>query len=383
MESMVEKDYYAILGVSREATAEEIKKAYRRLAVQYHPDKNPGNKEAEEKFKEAAEAYEVLSNPEKRRIYDQYGHAGLKGGFSGGFTDFDLSDALRTFMEGFGDFGDLFGFGRRRGQRGPEQGSDLQVRISVTLEEVARGAEKKIRVKRLIPCDACDGTGVAEGYGASTCPTCHGTGEVRQVTRSIFGQFVNIAPCPNCHGEGKIISNPCPKCHGEGRIRGESTITINIPPGVATGNYLTLRGEGNYGPRKGPPGDLIVVIEEKEHPYFERHGEDVLYDLHVGYSQLVLGAEVEVLTLNGKVKFKIPAGTQSGKVFRLRGKGIPRLNGYGRGDQLVRVQLYTPEKISGEEKKLLEKLAAFEEKHLNRMDKKSHKKKKGFFRQFA
>ncbi|HHM23719.1 MAG TPA: molecular chaperone DnaJ [Bacteroidetes bacterium] len=381
---MVEKDYYEILGVSREATEEEIKKAYRQLALKYHPDRNPGDKEAEERFKEAAEAYEVLSNPEKRRIYDQYGHAGLKGGgFGGGFSDFDLSDALRTFMEGFGDLGDLFGFGRRRSHRGPEQGSDLQIRIAVTLEEIARGVEKKVKVKKLVTCDACEGTGVAEGYGATTCPTCHGAGEVRQVSRSIFGQFVNITTCPTCRGEGRIISNPCPKCHGEGRVRGQETLTIHIPAGVATGNYLTLRGEGNAGPRNGPPGDLIVVIEEIEHPLFERHGEDVLYDLHVGYSQLVLGAEVEVPTLNGKVKFKIPPGTQSGKIFRLKGKGIPRLHGYGRGDQLVRVQLFTPEKVSGEERKLLEKLAEFERKHLGKFEKQGRRKKKSFFKQFA
>jgi len=381
-EPMTEKDYYEILGVSRDASQEEIKKAYRRLALKYHPDRNPGDKEAEEKFKEAAEAYEVLSDPEKRRIYDQYGHAGLKGGFDRGFADFDLTDALRTFMEGFGDLGDFFGFGRRRSERGPERGSDLQIRISLTLEEIATGVEKKIRVKKLVPCDECDGTGIAKGYGATTCPTCHGSGEVRQVSRSIFGQFVNITTCPTCHGEGRIISNPCPRCHGEGRVRGESTISIKIPAGVATGNYLTIRGEGNYGPRNGPPGDLIVVIEEKEHPYFERHGEDILYDLPVGFSQLVLGAEVEVPTLDGKVKFRIPAGTQSGKIFRLKGKGIPRLNAYGRGDQLVRVMLYTPEKISGEERKLIEKLAEYEKKHLERLRQKEGKKKKGFFRQF-
>lgn len=384
MAYMVEKDYYEILGVRRDASSEEIKKAYRKLALKYHPDRNPGDKEAEEKFKEAAEAYEVLSNPEKRRIYDQYGHAGLKGGgFGGGFTDFDLSDALRTFMEGFGDLGDLFGFGRHRGSPGPEQGSDLQIRIAVTLEEVAKGVEKKVRVKKLVSCEACGGTGVAEGYGAQTCPTCHGSGQVRQVSRSIFGQFVNITTCPTCRGEGKVIANPCPACRGEGRVRGEQMLTIHIPAGVATGNYLTLRGEGNVGPRNGPAGDLIVVIEEKEHPIFERHGEDILYNLPIGYSQLVLGTEVEVPTLDGKVKFKIPPGTQSGKVFRLRGKGIPRLHGYGRGDQLVRVQLVTPEKVSSEERKLLEKLAEFEREHLKKAGKKDSRKKKNFFRQFV
>ncbi len=381
---MSKRDYYEILGVSRSANTDELKKAYRKLAMDYHPDRNQGNKEAEEKFKEAAEAYEVLSNPEKRQIYDQYGHSGLKGGFGGSAADFDLSDALRTFMEGFGDFGDLFGMGRSRSsRRGRAAGSDLQVRLALTLEEIAKGVEKKLRIKRLTLCEHCQGSGADSSHGVKTCPMCHGSGEIRQVSRSIFGQFMNVSTCPTCHGEGQFIAKPCDECNGDGRIRTDATVSVKIPAGVATGNYLTLRGEGNKGARNGPAGDLIVLIEEKEHPLFDRHGDDILYELVVGYSQLVLGAEVEVPTLESRVKLKIPAGTQSGKLFRLKGKGIARLNNYGQGDELVKVVQYTPEKISSEEKKLIEKLAEFEGKHLQRVQGSEGKKKKNFFSQFV
>jgi len=360
----MKRDYYEILGVSRTATVEEIKKAYRKLAMQYHPDRNPGDKEAEEKFREAAEAYEVLNNEEKRRLYDQYGHDGLRGGgFSGGFTDFDLSDALRTFMQGFGGFEDFFGMGHGR-ERGAQKGTDLQVHLRLTLEEIASGVEKKIRVKKYIVCDACKGTGARGGTGVKTCPVCHGAGEVRQVSRSIFGQFVNITTCPNCQGEGTIVEDPCPVCRGDGRIRGEATVTVKIPAGVSTGNYLTLRGEGNVGKRGGPAGDLFVIIEEKDHGLFERHGDDVLYELKVGFSQLVLGDEIEVPTLTGKVMLKIPKGTQASKVFRLKGKGIPHLNHYGTGDELVRIRVETPKELSKEEKELFKKLAELEKKRL-------------------
>ncbi len=371
---MKKRDYYEVLGVSRTATIEEIKKAYRKLAMQYHPDRNPGSREAEEKFKDAAEAYEVLSNEEKRRIYDQYGHEGLSGGFSGGgFTDFDLSDALRTFMQGFGGFEDFFGMGHGR-ERGARRGSDLQIRLKLTLEEIAAGVEKKIKVKKYVTCQACKGTGARGGTGVKTCPVCHGTGEVRQVSRSIFGQFVNITACPNCHGEGTIIEDPCPICKGEGRVRGEETITVKIPAGVSTGNYLTLRGEGNVGPRGGSAGDLIVIIEEKGHEFFERHGDDILFHLNVGFSQLVLGTEVEVPTLTGKVVLKIPAGTQSGKIFRLKGKGVPHLNHYGSGDELVRVQVETPSQLSKEEKELYGRLAELEKKRFQSERKKKSRK---------
>ena len=368
----MKRDYYEILGVSRTASTEEIKKAYRKLAMQYHPDRNPGDKEAEEKFKEAAEAYEVLNNDEKRHLYDQYGHEGVKaGGFSGGFADFDLSDALRTFMQGFGGFEDFFGMGRGR-ERGVHRGSDLQVHLRLTLEEIAVGVEKKIKIKKYIVCDACKGTGARGGSAVKTCPVCHGTGEVRQVSRSIFGQFVNVTTCPNCHGEGTIIEDPCPVCRGEGRVRGETMVTVKIPAGVSTGNYLTLRGEGNVGKRGGPAGDLIVIIEEKEHDLFERHGDDILYELNVGFSQITLGDEVEVPTLSSKVVLKIPKGTQSGKIFRLKGKGIPHLNHYGIGDELVRIKVETPKDLSREEKDLFKKLAELERKRLHK-EKKSKK----------
>jgi len=362
---MPRKDYYQILGVSRDASPEEIKKAYRRLAMQYHPDRNPGNKEAEEKFKEAAEAYEVLSDPEKRRIYDQYGYEGLKGGYGGfeGFPDFDLADALRTFMRGFESWEEFFGMGRR--QRGyAEEGSDLQIRLQLTLEEIAQGVEKKVRLRKLVVCQTCGGTGAASGHGWTVCPVCRGMGEVRQVSRSFFGEFVNITTCPRCGGAGRVMEKPCPTCNGEGRVRGEAVVRVKIPPGVAAGNYLTLRGEGNAGRRGASAGDLIVLIDEKEHEFFERHGDDVLFDLYLGFSQVTLGCEVEIPTLNGKARLKIPPGTQPGKIFRLRGKGIPHLNRHGSGDQLVRVMVWTPTNLSSEERKLFEKLAEFESKRM-------------------
>lgn len=381
---MAKRDYYEVFGLGRDATQEEIKRAYRQLAMEYHPDKNPGNKEAEEKFKEAAEAYEVLNNQEKRQAYDRFGHDGMRGGFEGaGGFDFDLSDALRTFMDGFGGFGDIFGSGRGRGSRvGQQVGSDLQVRLSLTLEEIAKGVEKRLRIKRLVVCDNCDGTGADSSDGVSTCQMCHGSGEVRQVSRSIFGQFVNVSTCPTCHGQGQVISKPCGKCRGDGRIRKDEEVKVRIPAGVATGNYLTRRGDGNVGPNKGPAGDLIILIEEKEHSIFERHGNDILYTLTIGYSQLVLGTEIEVPTLDSNVKLKIPKGTQADKIFRLKSKGIPELNGFGRGDELVKVSQYTPENISVEEKKILEKLAEYEERHIQKAYKSQGKKKKGFFSQF-
>ncbi|MEW5702381.1 MAG: molecular chaperone DnaJ [Candidatus Zixiibacteriota bacterium] len=364
---MNKRDYYDILGVDRDADTEEIKKAYRKQAVRFHPDKNPGDKSAEEKFKEATEAYEVLKDPEKRRTYDQFGHAGLSGaaagpGGFGGFSGFDINDALRAFMRDFGvggGFEDLFGMGggRSRAQSGPVGGADLRVRLKLTLEEIAHGVEKKIRLKRLIPCDDCHGTGAAPGHKPVTCPQCHGTGEVRQVSRSIFGQFVNISTCPRCHGAGETIDKPCPTCRGEGRVEGHSTISVDVPPGVSSGNYITVRGAGHAGPRGGPSGDAIVLIEEQDHEQFERHGNDVLYRLPISFSQAALGDSVVVPTLDGSVKLKIPSGTQSGRLFRLRGKGIPHLRGGGSGDQLVQVFVWTPTDLSSDERALLEKLS--------------------------
>jgi molecular chaperone DnaJ len=358
---MTKRDYYEILSLSKNAGAEDIKKAYRQMAMKYHPDRNPGKKEAEEKFKEAAEAYEVLTDPEKRARYDRFGHEGLRGGGAGGFEgfDFDLSDALRTFMEGFGGFGDFFG--ASRGRSGPEKGNDLQIHVQITLKEAATGTEKKIKIKRMSLCADCGGSGARTASGIKTCPVCHGSGQVKQVSRSFLGQFVNIMACRQCGGEGKIISDPCASCGGQGRKRTEASINIKIPAGVASGNYLTLRGEGDAGPKGGHPGDLYVVIEEKEDASFERHGDDILLQLPISIPHAVLGDEVEVPTLLGKAKLFIDPGTQSGKILRMKGKGIPHLHGSGSGDQLVKIQVWIPTKISKGSRELFEQLGGHEE----------------------
>lgn len=357
---MSKPDYYEVLGVTREASEEQIKVAYRKMAMQYHPDRNPGDHSAEEKFKEAAEAYEVLKDPEKRRRYDRFGHDGLRGGGEGfaGF-DFDLSDALRTFMAGFGGFGDIFGDARQR--TGPEKGGNLQVRLPLTLEEVATGVEKTLKIRRLLTCDTCDGSGAKSPDAVKTCPDCGGKGQVRQVSRSILGQFVNITICPRCGGNGRIITDNCPSCRGSGRRQGEGTLKVKIPAGVSSGNYISLRGEGDAGPRGGPAGDVIVFIEEKQDERFERHGDDVLFKLSISISQAALGTEVEIPTLFGKAKLQIEAGTQSGKILRMRGKGIPHLHGSGRGDQLVQTHVWTPTKLTKESRKLFEALSARED----------------------
>jgi len=357
---MAKRDYYEVLGVGRGAGQEEIKKAYRRMAMKYHPDRNPGDKKAEEKFKEAAEAYEVLADSGKREQYDRFGHEGLKGGLGGfGGFDFDLSDALRTFMEGLGGFGDLFGASRRR--TGPEQGNDLQVRLELTLKEVVTGVEKKIKIRRMVRCEQCGGSGAQSSDAVKTCPVCQGRGQVRQVSRSIFGQFVNITTCQHCGGEGRVVSEPCRSCGGKGRKRGEATLKVKIPAGVASGNYITLRGEGDVGPKGGPPGDIFVFIEEKKDEVFERHGDDIFYTLYVSIPQAVLGDEVTIPTLTGKARLHIDSGVQSGKILRMRGKGVPHLNGYGKGDQLVKIVVWTPMKLSREARGLFEKLAQYKE----------------------
>ncbi|MCG3153600.1 MAG: Chaperone protein DnaJ [bacterium] len=356
---MPKRDYYEVLGLQKSASEEDIKKAYRKLAMQYHPDRNSGDKTAEEKFKEIAEAYEVLRDPQKRATYDRFGHAGLRGGAGGGFSDFefDLSDALRTFMSE-GIFGEFFGGGRSGRRRGESpRGSDLQVRLNLTLEEIATGVTKKIKIKAYTRCDACEGLGGAKGSKPVTCPACGGTGEIRHRSNTIFGQFINVTTCPQCEGEGRIVKEVCMSCRGQGRVEGEKTLSVEIPAGVASGNYLTIRGEGHVGPRGGAPGDVIVVIGEREHEHFERHGDDVLYELPISLTQAVLGDRVTIPTLEGEAILEIQAGTQSGRILRMRGKGIPHLNGYGRGDQLVRVLVWIPTKLSAKEREAFLQLA--------------------------
>ncbi len=358
------RDYYEVLGVPRNASQEEIKKAYRRLAMQYHPDRNPGDKEAEEKFKEAAEAYEVLSDPEKRRRYDQFGHAGMQGTDFREYTDInDIFNAFRDIFSGTGFGGSIFDdfFGgststRARRSGAAQRGSDLRVKIKLTLEEIATGVSKKIKIKRYKKCSSCSGTGAESGSGYRTCPVCNGTGEIRQVSRSVFGQFVNITTCNNCGGEGRIISNPCKICGGEGRVQEEATVNVEIPAGVSTGNYLTLRGEGNAGRRGGPAGDLIVVIEELPHEIFQRKGDDIIYELNLSIPEAVLGGEVEVPTLTGKAKLKLEPGLSPGKILRMKGKGLPNLNTKKFGDQLLVVNIYVPQKISQQEKEIMQSL---------------------------
>ena len=363
------RDYYEILGVERSATAVEIKRSYRKLALQYHPDRNPGNAEAEAKFKEAAEAYEILSDPDKRQRYDRFGHAGVRNGSGAGGQGFqDISDIFSAFGDIFGSAGggsifeEVFG-GRARGGRPPRQGrpgSDLRIKLPLTLEEIAEGTEKKIKVRKYVPCEPCSGTGAEGGQaGYETCQTCGGVGEIRQVTRSVFGQFVNVQACPACQGEGRIIKNRCQTCTGAGRVKGEETTTIQVPQGVLEGNYLTLRGAGNAGLRGGPPGDLRVEIEEVPHADFTRDGLDIYHDVYVSFPDAALGTEIEVPTLKGRARLQIDAGVQAGKVLRMRERGLPELNGGARrGDQMVRVRVWTPQRLSEEERATLEALRA-------------------------
>jgi molecular chaperone DnaJ len=354
-------DFYQTLGVARTASEDEVKKAYRKLAMQYHPDRNNGSREAEEKFKEITEAYDVLRDPNKRSVYDRYGEAGLRGG--GGFHHVDLAEALSIFMRDLGgvsggfSFGDLFSGGGRGGQHGPRTGADIRISMPLTLAEVATGVEKAVTIKLLEPCERCEGRGAEPGTEVRTCPTCGGSGEVRRAQRSFFGQVVSVSPCPTCSGEGRVVDSPCKKCRGEGRVRQEKQLLVTIPPGVATGQYMTLRGEGNTGPRGGPRGDVLVVFEVAEDPRFERDAEDLYTDVLVTYPQLVLGADVEAPAVQGAVTLRIPPGTQSGQVFHLRGRGLPRVNAAGVGDLHVRVQLWTPETLTGEEERLVRSLA--------------------------
>ena len=363
-------DFYAVLGVPRDASDDDIKKAYRRLAMQWHPDRNGGSKEAEEKFKTITEAYDVLRDPQKRAAFDRYGEAGLRGG--GGqsaYEHVDLSDALNIFMRDFGGFGDLFGASAGGRRSGPRSGADIKLPLPLTLTEVATGVEKTVSLKVLEACDKCEGSGAEPGTKPSSCGTCGGAGEVRRAQRSFFGQFVSVAPCPTCAGEGVVVANPCKKCRGEGRVRADRTLKITVPPGVATGQYMTLRGVGNIGPRGGTRGDVLVVFEVDDDERFERDGEDLFCEALVTYPQLVFGAEITVPGVTGDLSLRVPAGTQSGAVFHLRGRGLPRVNASGTGDLHVKVQLWTPQSVEGEEKQLIERLGALQGKTPERREK--------------
>jgi molecular chaperone DnaJ len=351
------RDYYEILGVGRNASADEIKKAYRQLAIKYHPDKNPNDPKAEDKFKEAAEAYDVLSTPEKKARYDQFGHQGMGGGggFSGG--GMNMEDIFSQFGDVFGGggFEGFFG-GGRGGRSGVRQGSNLRIKLKLTLEEAAQGVEKKIKVKRNVGCKSCNGTGAKNGSALQSCSNCNGSGQVRRVTNTILGQMMSTSTCPVCHGEGKIVKEKCGTCHGEGVTPEEEVITIKVPAGVADGMQLSMSGKGNMPPRGGMAGDLIILIEEEEHSNLKREGNNIVYDLHVNFVDAALGTSVEVPTIGGNVKIKIDPGTQSGKILRLKDKGIKDLNSYQKGDQLIYVNVWTPKHLSPQEKEILESL---------------------------
>ncbi len=354
-------DYYVVLGVAKTATDDEIKKSYRKLAMQFHPDRNNGAREAEEKFKEITEAYDVLRDPDKRAAYDRYGEAGLRRGAGASYHHVDLSEALGIFMRdfgGFSGFGDLFG--EQREGANPRSGADIKATITLTLAEVATGVERTLKAKLLDPCDKCEGSGAEPGSSVQRCPTCAGSGEVRRAQRSFFGQFVSVAPCPTCSGEGTVVQSPCKRCKGDGRIRADHEIKVRIPPGVSTGQYMTLRGVGNAGPRKGARGDVLVAFEVDDDARFERDGEDLYCEVLVSYPQLVMGADIDVPAVNGTVSLRLPTGTQSGQIFHLRGRGLPRVNATGVGDLHVRVQLWTPDRVTPEVESLLKQLGELE-----------------------
>lgn len=361
----MKRDYYEILGVTKSASAEEIKKAYRKVAMQYHPDRNPGDKASEEKFKEAAEAYEVLSDADKKAKYDRFGHQAFGPGMGGGgfHGASSMEDIFSQFGDVFGDdaFGSFFGGGRSRGGGGRtrgQRGSNLRIKMKLTYEEIASGVTKNVKVKKNIICNTCNGSGAKDKTSVQTCSTCHGTGQVKKVANTFLGQMQTVSACPTCHGEGQTVTAKCTACRGEGRVYGEETISIDIPAGVQEGMQLSMSGKGNAGERGGPNGDLIIQIEEESHPELHRDGINVSYDLYISFPDASFGTSVEVPTIDGRAKIKIPAGTQSGKIFRLKGKGFPEVQGYGKGDQLVYVNVWTPQDLSSEEKSMLEKLNA-------------------------
>jgi molecular chaperone DnaJ len=380
---MVKRDYYEILGVSRNASKEDIKKAYRKLAMQYHPDRNPDDKSAEEKFKEAAEAYEILSHDEKRNNYDRFGHEGVRGSTFGSEGFSSVNDIFSHFSDIFGGssiFDEFFGGSqrsrtRRRGSGTP--GSDMRVNLKLTLEEIATGTSKKIKIKKFVKCNDCNGTGAQAGTSLKTCPVCNGSGEIKTVSRSVFGQFVNITACNNCNGEGQVIDAPCRKCSGDGRVQEEETVKIDVPAGVSEGNYMTLNGEGNSGKRGGQPGNLIVVFQELPHENFIRENDDIIYELFITFPEAALGAEVEVPTLTGKAMMKIDPGTQPGKLLKMKGKGIKHLNYSGSGDQIVKINVAVPEKLNSKEKEIIRQLM-----EMPNIKSSSENERKNFFSKF-
>jgi molecular chaperone DnaJ len=358
---MAKRDYYEVLGVAKGAGADEIKKAYRKIALQFHPDRNPGDKEAEEKFKEAAEAYDILSNPDKKAQYDRFGHAGVggAGGHGGGPGGMRMEDIFENFGDIFGDdvFGSFFGGGRQGGgRRQGTRGANLRVKLKMDYAEVANGANKKIKVKKYVSCDTCSGSGAKDKSSIQTCGSCGGSGQVRRVTNTFLGQMQTVTTCPTCNGEGTQITAKCNSCKGEGRVYGDETLSLDIPPGVQEGMQLSMGGKGNAGERGGPPGDLLILVEEEKHPHLKRHDLDVVYQLFISFPEAVLGTNVEVPTIDGKAKIKIPPGTQSGKLFRLKGKGFPAFQSYEKGDELVEVNIWSPQNLTNEEKDILEKL---------------------------
>jgi len=378
---MSKRDYYEILEIQKNSSADEIKKAYRKMAIKFHPDKNPGDKAAEEKFKEAAEAYEILSNPDKKQRYDQYGHAGVggNGGFggrsgSGGFGGMNMDDIFSQFGDVFGGhFGGGNGGGSRGGRR-VNRGSNLRVKVKMDLEEIANGVEKKIKVNKYVACKPCKGSGAKDGSSFNTCSTCRGTGQVTRVTNTILGAMQTTSTCPTCGGEGQSITDKCTSCHGDGIVRDEEVISINIPAGVAEGMQLSVSGKGNMGARGGVAGDLIIVIEEIEHELLKRDGLNLFYDHFISFVDAAMGTQIEVPTIDGKAKVKVDAGTQSGKVLRLKAKGLPDINSYSRGDILVNINVWTPQELNKEEKAILEKLRDAENFKPN-----PSKKDRGFF----
>jgi molecular chaperone DnaJ len=358
---MSKRDYYEILGVSKSSTADEIKKSYRKVAMQFHPDRNPGDKEAEEKFKEAAEAYEVLSDQDKRAQYDRFGHAGVNGRGGGGAHGMNMDDIFSNFGDIFGDdiFGSFFGGGGRQrsgGRARGTRGSNLRIKLKMNYEEIAKGANKTVKVKKYTTCSSCSGSGAKDKNSIQNCGTCNGSGQVRKVTNTFLGQMQTVGTCPTCNGEGSTITSKCTSCKGEGRVYTEETINIDIPAGVQDGMQLSLSGKGNAGERGGAPGDLIVLIEEEQHPELQRDNLNVIYDMHISFTDAVFGANPEVPTIDGRAKIKIPAGTQGGKIFRLKGKGFPAINSYEKGDQLIHVNVWTPQTLTSEEKEMMEKL---------------------------